>query len=308
MTDLSLDNKDPRERYLSLISLHESHVNLSPPIVFLFGGEIDSPHSVRGVLYKYIMVKHPALSNSLVIPENFKDWLHDSVYPDLLTFESDLAQTSSLIIIALESPGAIAELGSFSVNEALKDKIITIISEHHHNQDSFIKLGPLRQLQDGNVYSYPYDHKVLGNTLNEYLEDIINNVQSTLSKTQKSEQFNFSSNGHIALLIFEIILIYKALKISEIQKYLLILGIDIKANEVKRLLFLLGKLSFVSIKRLGNIDYFIPIRPESRITFSSKDKQKLFDRNAALIGTSQYYKSSTKEIMRKKVIELSMND
>ena len=295
---------DPREGYLSLISLEKSHINLSPPIVFLFGGAIEHPpKSVRGILYNHILVKDSSLSNYLVIPEDFKDWLHDSVYPDLLSFESDLAQTSSLIIIALESPGSIAELGSFSVNDALKDKIIIIISEYHHTQASFITLGPLRQLPEVNVYSYPYDHTSICTSLDVYLDDIVENINSNLKSIRKTEQFDKENNGHVALLIYDLLLIFKALKLGEILEYLKLLSCKRSQTVTKRLLFLLSKLALVEKKRIGNVDYFIPLKTEQRVDFSSKDKSKLFDRNSAIIGAAQYYTSEPKEKMRKRIIK-----
>lgn len=299
-----MEVSDPRKRYLSLISLDKSNVILSPPIIFLFGGKIDDPPlTVRGILYKHILIRHTSLSNNLIIPEDFKDWLHDSVYPDLLLFESDLAQTSSLIIIALESPGAIAELGSFSVNSDLKNKVVVIISEHHHSQDSFIRLGPLRQIPESNIYSYPYDHTKIGTSLDDYLDDIVDSIKINITNLNKTEKFNKPNNGHVALLIYELVSMFKALKISEIQEYLLLLDIQRKENELKRLLFLLDKLSLVVKKRRGNIDYFLPKSKQQRINFSSRDTIKLFDRSSALIGTAEFYASSSKERMRKLVID-----
>ena len=299
-------DKDPRGEYLSLVSIDESRVNLSPPIVFLFGGPIGQtpPTTVRGILYNHILVKRPELSEYLVIPEDFKDWLHDSVYPDLLLFESDLAQASSLVIIALESPGSIAELASFSVNNDLKGKVITILSEHHHNQESFIKLGPLRQIKDQNIYAYPYEHKRVKETLIDiYIEDIVSNILNRISETTKTEIFNKTNNGHIALLMFEMILIFKALKITEIQIYLSVLAININLKSIKRLLFLLEKLSLIQKKRLSNIDFFLPLKSHSRINFASdSSKKRIFDKNAAIIASSEYYASSESEKLRKRLL------
>ena len=227
------------------------------------------------------------------------------MYPDLLSFESDLAQTSSLIIIALESPGSIAELGSFSVNDALKDKIIIIISDHHYNQSSFITLGPLRQLPELNVYSYPYDHNLIGESLNDYLDDIVDSINNNLGSIDKTEKFDTSSNGHVALLIYDLLLMFKALKLGEILEYLKILSCERNHTITKRLLFLLSKLSLIEKKRIGNADYFMPLRTEHRIRFSSIDKSKLFDRSATIIGTAQYYANSQKEKMRRRAIEQS---
>ncbi len=304
-----MEISDPREDYLSLISLDKSHVNTFPPIVFLFGGGMEEPpRTVRKILYDHILVKDSFLYNCLVIPEDFKDWIHDSAYPDLLEFESDLAQTSSLIIIALESAGSIAELGSFSVNDALKDKIMIIICEYHHSQSSFITLGPLRQLNEENVFSYPYNHKTIGTSLDDYLENIVDNINNNIKDIDKTEQFNAEYNGHVALLIYDLIVIFKALKLKEILAYLKLLSCERNSVVTKRLLFLLSKLLLVDKKRISNVDYYIPLATNHRLKFSSIDKHKLFSRSAASIGTSQYYSESDKEKMRRRVIEQTKNN
>lgn len=299
-----MKDDDPRKEYVSLISIEKSSLILSPPIVFLFGGELSNPpQSVRAQLYLYLSVRDPKLFRSLVIPEHFEDWLHDSIYPDLLTFESDLAETASLIIIALESPGAIAELGCFSVNEGLREKIIVIVNAKHHDSSSFIKLGPLRQLPEGNVFCYPYDLDHPASSIEEYIDDIIINVNAYLDKRDKTELFDRKKNGHIAILIYELILMFKALKLTEIKEYLNSLSFEVPQNVIKRLLFLLQKLLLVQLKRVGNIDYYLPTSTEQRIKFASKNSTNLFDRNAAVIGTALYYAKSPKEAMRKKLIE-----
>lgn len=295
-----------REGYIRLISIEKSTINLTPPIVFLFGGKIYDPQdkqkSVRSILYNHIVTNHNYLTDTLVIPEDFKDWLNDSNYPDLLTFESDLAETSSLVIITLESPGAIAELGSFSVHKELKKKIMLIICEKHHNQNSFIVLGPVRQLINKNVLAYPYNYQSLEGTLNNFISDIVNNINTYLANMNKTESFNIKNNGHIALLIYELTTIFHALKLNEIQKYLQILSINRSQKEVKRLLFLLQKLDFIKKSRYGNNEFFLPLKKDQRLNLSSKDKKKLFDRNSANIGSAQYYTKTVAEEMRKLAI------
>lgn len=292
---------DRTEQLVARISLASAYVNLSPPIVFLFGGSVNGQDSIRGKLYHYLMVKYPSLFKNLVVPEHFKDWLHDSNYPDLLSFESDLAQTSSLVVIALESAGSIAELGSFSVNEQLSPKVVAVLSEYHHNKPSFIKLGPLRQLAEHNIYSYPYDHKDPSSLDQEYLEDFTEKLSAHLKSSNKSESFNTQNNGHIALLIFEMISIFKALKLSEVERYLTICGIAKTKSELKRSLFLLMKLGFVVVKRMGNIDFYLPNRREIRIKFGTQ-KGAVFDRSALTMAAIENYSSLSSEKMRLKVI------
>jgi hypothetical protein len=296
-----LGGEDRRELLVSRISLDKAHVILTPPIVFLFGGCVQGQNSIRGKLYHHLMVKNPSLFKNLVVPEHFKDWLHDSNYPDLLTFESDLAQTSTLVVIALESAGSIAELGSFSVSKQLSPKVVAVLSEYHHSKDSFIKLGPLRQLAEGNVYSYPYDHEDSGSLELGYLEDFAGKLDEHLQSSKSSEAFDAGNNGHIALLIFEFVLMLKALKLSEIEKYLEICGFEKSQSEIKRSLFLLTKLDFVVVRRMGNIDFYLPNRKETRIKFGTK-KGPLFDRAALTVAAAESYRAPS-EKMRLSVIK-----
>lgn len=289
------------EELVARISLDKAQVNLTPPIVFLFGGCVQGQASIRGKLYHHLMVKNPSLFKNLVVPEDFKDWLHDSNYPDLLTFESDLAQTSTLVVIALESAGSIAELGSFSVSKQLSPKVVAVLSEYHHSRESFIKFGPLRQLAEGNVYSYPYDHNNSASLAQEYLEDFADKLNEHLASSKRSEAFNAQNNGHVALLIFEFVSMMKALKLSEIERYLDVCGVEKTQSEIKRSLFLLMKLDFIVAKRMGNIDFYLPNRREVRIKFGTR-KDVLFDRSALTFAAAESYQSPS-ERMRLSVIK-----
>lgn len=290
------------EQLVARISLTNAHVNLTPPIVFLFGGSVQGTNSIRGKLYHYLMVKNPSLFRNLVVPEHFKDWLHDSNYPDLVTFESDLAYTSTLVVIALESAGSIAELGAFSVLKQLSPKVVAILSEYHHEQSSFIKLGPLRQLLETNIFTYPYDHKNPSSLDQECLEDFAEKLNEYLDASKHSESFNVQNNGHIALLIYEFVSMLKALKLSEIEKYLAISGIAKSQTEIKRSLFLLQKLDFIVQKRRGNIDFYLPNRRDVRIKFGTK-KGAVFDRAALTMAAVGSYSSLASEKMRQQVIK-----
>jgi ssRNA-specific RNase YbeY (16S rRNA maturation enzyme) len=303
-----MENNDPRESLLSLISIENSHVNLHPPKIFLFGGDMNKSNpkkTVRALLYDHLLVNNLHLFESLVLVEEFEDWLHDSIYPDLLTFESDLAETASLIVISLESPGALAELGSFSVNKKLKNKVVIIICDDHHNQKSYIKLGPLRQLKDENILSYPYKYDDLESSLPKHLDDITVSLNNILNKSQKTEKFDLTNKGHIAFLIHDLILTYKALINKEIKCYLKCLNVDIASQEVLRLLFLLEKLELIKKTRMGNTEYYLVVEDDHRIVFSNKSKSSKFDRNSATLSAFQYYKNSKKEKRRLKVLEIA---
>src|SRR5690606_22457931 len=122
------------------------------------------------------------------------DWIHDSIYEDLLTFESDLAKIASLVIIPLESAGAIAELGCFASNDQLREKLLVIISQKHFDKKSFIKLGPLRRIPESNILAYPYDPKSPNTTIDPYLEAIHQSIKEYGIKLHKSTTFKKDNN------------------------------------------------------------------------------------------------------------------
>lgn len=71
----------------------------------------------------------------------------DSSYDDLVTFESHIAQISELVLLICEGPGALAELGSFSQTEPIRERLYVILRSDHFRDDSFVRLGPIKVLQ-----------------------------------------------------------------------------------------------------------------------------------------------------------------
>ena len=285
-----------------------SEVSLTPPIIFACGGNADvrlpEPKSVRGFFIEHIVSREPELFSHIRIAENFKDWLNDSKYADLKTFEEDIAHISSLILIFLESPGTIAELGLFATYDNLIDKLIIFVSEFHYSSDSFIKLGLLRYLSGKNediVRCYPWDDNNLKNTAKSVINDISEDIKDLLSKHHKREVFQEENPGHISFVIFEIILLFKALKYNEIMDSLECLGLCISKQKLNRFLFLLEKLGFISKKSYGS-EFYYPLQKQSRVSLSLKDKTKKIDKSAITMAAMQFYMQEPKERHRRRML------
>jgi len=301
--------KDLRFEHLSFFSLKGSEVSLTPPIIFACGGIFDvrlpEPTSVRGFFLEHTASKESELHSYIRLAENFKDWLHDSKYSDLKTFEEDLAHISSLILIFLESPGTIAELGLFSTNINLIKKLAVFINQDHYDIDSFIKLGPIRYIDKKNeeaIYSYPWKDSDLKNTIKINLTNISQDIKDLLNKQHKKEEFQQDNPGHISFLIFELILIFKALKYNEISRLLECLDLSITKPELNRFLFLLEKLEFISKKRFGGSDFYCPMQKQSRVSFSLKDKSKKIDRSTITMAAMLFYKQEPSERHRQTML------
>ncbi|MFV3382894.1 retron St85 family effector protein [Pseudomonas sp. NY15354] len=302
---MTLKYDDKRLESLAHISLENSRVVLTHPILFFCGGQVDvksaAPTSVRGALVEYLHKARCHLADSITLAEDFKDWIHDAVYKDLLAFESDIAHISSLIVIILESPGALAELGLFVKNKALKNKILVFVRQDHYEESSFIKLGPLRYLQgvkESSVCSYPWDNNDLAGSLSSSLKEMREDILGAISNRDESEAFNIDNEGHIAFVIYEIIKVFRALKLMEIEGYLRALDINISRDKLKRLIFLLGKFNLIKSSKRGHIDYYYVALDVVMVEFAGK-----FEPTKVKLAAQQYYATNDSESRRMHVIQ-----
>lgn len=291
---------DKRKAHLAQISLEKSRVDLSSPIIFLCGGLVDLKEiestSIRSAFLSYVSKVGCETADQITLAENFKDWIHDSVYKDLLDFENDIAHISSVIVIILESPGALAELGLFVRNHSLNKKLIIFVNDEHYNAESFISLGPLRYLktiEERNVCAYPWDLSNIDESLKESLPEMHEDLLSTMKELDNSEAFDIKNDGHVSFVLYEFIRLFKALKLSEIELYSKEIGIDLKRDKVKRLLFLLKKFELISIGKRGNDEYYYPIKDIDKIHFGGH-----FDKNNVKISAMQYYALNASESRR----------
>ncbi|UWX69149.1 retron St85 family effector protein [Burkholderia gladioli] len=214
----------------SKIDLEKSRVKPYEGFIFLCGGPTDArsalPTSLRDALYREL-VKRDSDEARIRVAEHYKDWAHDSIYNDLVLFEQHIAELSSIIVLILESPGAIAELGLFSTIDVFREKLLVFVDSQYYKTSSFIKLGPVDFLEKnhGNIAEV---HRWLNNRLQvdgELAEDlqaeIAEAVRSRLSKKKITEKpFNRNQWLHFALLVCDLLDLYSALTVRELRSFL----------------------------------------------------------------------------------------
>lgn len=140
----------------SVISPDGATVDCLPDLVAIFGGPLSTSSEIAGGLsskscrdayIQWLAAHVPDDRSKTLMPESFEDWNNFNTYSDLLLFEADLGYLTAAIVVFLEAPGSIAELGAFSQIESLKDRLVIVVTGDRHPIRSFISLGPLRQLE-----------------------------------------------------------------------------------------------------------------------------------------------------------------
>lgn len=266
---MQADLQDPRPILLSSIDVDTSRVEFSDtPIVLLCGGPVkikERPSDPDPPLASL----RDAITRSFTPyeffrPEEIVSWQSDAVFKNLLSFEADLASICSLVVIVLESAGALVELGAFSQLSDFNRKIIVVRSNDFINDISFINLGILRHIEESHpssIKSYPWkinDHpKVPPSISQEVVDDVISDIKDELGTLKQSEVLKTSRSPHVIVLMCEFIRLFTALKETEIFDYLISLGVEITRAELKRRLFLLQEFKLIETRTYGESTFYI---------------------------------------------------
>jgi hypothetical protein len=263
------------EEWASSIDLVKTRVVRFPSLIFLCGGPIskynngNSYNSCRDIFYRFIKEGCSTIKKNIILAEEVFDYFEHTSYKDLLCFERDLAELSALTVIFLESPGSIAELGSFTVLEKVQDRLLVVIHEEDAHKKSFIWQGPilyLKSLAKTNsridpitIYNWKKskaDEVIDAKDFSD-AEDLVEIIESLLNSLPKSLSFNIKQLGHNLLLILDILKIVHLATLEEILWCLKHLKVDYESENIEKHVSLLISLGLAARKPYRNNTYYL---------------------------------------------------
>jgi hypothetical protein len=193
-----------------------------------------------------------------------------SDYQDLLGFERDLAELSSLTVLFSESPGSIAELGSFAVLNTIQDRLLVVMHQDDTHQESFIWRGPvlfLKNLAKSNgkedpitIYNWQTKRDDNGYLVTGDFSDAIDlaeTIEVIINRQPKKVRFSKKQLGHIMLLITCCLKIVQISTLEEIVFLLKGFGIEQELKKAKQYISLLKSLGLIVLKPYRNYDFYI---------------------------------------------------
>lgn len=308
---MSEDGNDPRLLLLAGLELSDCRIEFSStPIVLLCGGSVpqklhpDAPDPPIESLRHGIVSAHTKFE--IFRPEEIPSWHSDGVFKDLVSFELELASICSLVVIILESEGSLVELGAFSQQPDLSNKIVAICASQYVNDSSFINLGILRFIAEKNssyVRSYPWQTEKPAVIPSEVVDDVVSDIQQELDKLPKSQVLKIDQNSHVMAIICELLRLFSALKENEILEYLQLLGSDVNKFQLKGKLFLLRSFKLIKIQQYSDaVFYMHGSEPYHSIRLALKDKSKPLDTLRVELQCLEFYKQSDKHRNRNRAI------
>ena len=147
----------------------------------------------------------------VLYPEDlFMDMFNRNKKTDLLEYENLLANNADRICIICESMGSAVELGAFTQNENIANKLIVCINQKYSRDKSFIMMGPVKHLKKKDKSSVLTYKKSDSNSLGIELCKKLRHFQYMSKKSNKYLSFD-NMSAYITFIPI-IVYFYKTLK------------------------------------------------------------------------------------------------
>ena len=149
----------------------------------------------------------------IVYPEDiFDELLYSAKTADLLSLESLLADGVDAIVLIPESPGSFTELGAFSNDEKLRQKLICLIDKKYKKNKSFINQGPLKLVKKANSNGLLYIDP----------NNIENEIDKLITALKKVKKISSKKTDKISLLQLDNFLLPSIFLLEPVSKETLV--------------------------------------------------------------------------------------
>lgn len=303
---------DPRTPFLASLDIPSCRIEFTnQPVVLLCGGFVPGPKPAPDAPDPPIASLRHAISNAypsfeIFRPEDIQNWHGDAVFKDLVSFERELASICSLIVIVVESPGSMVELGAFSQLEEIAEKSIAICSSRFIDDVSFINLGILRFMKSkapSRVKSYPWEISRPNEISTEVVNDVVSDVRDELDKLPKTATFGVDHYSHCMVMITELLRYFVALREQEILQYLSACGFVVGSDQLRGKLFLLKSFRIIKTQTYSDATFYVLGEEKfHRLRLAAKDREKTIDSLRIEVLCLEFYASDNRQKNRHRAI------
>lgn len=278
-------------------SVQSTDVSVRPfeGFLFLCGGAITSSDETLASARHYALSRVDAegriAGHKAILAEKLLNLLEGGDYRDLLEFEEHVAALCACVLIFVESPGSIAELGSFSVMRHLSPKLVAVCEQRFESSGSrsFIFLGPLaslRRKRETSVQIFPIannsasgamvpDRALLDDCWQYIEEAILDSLRNAIPEATLSAD----ELPHRMVMVASIIDLSVAIKIGELEETLARFGIEVREKALRRILRILEQFSLIEERTYGHEHFYHSklTRPLITLKPSAEAPTKIFD-------------------------------
>lgn len=259
--------------FLRNIDFEKSEIMQPQKLVFVCGGKAsnkaDEPWSMRELLLQKAAqtVGSGKLGDAtILLAEEAIKALEKSSFSNLLDLEEYIAAIVHAVLLIVESPGSMCELGAFVKTQEIREKLIVIMPSDYKNVPSFITSGAVKFLEE----NYP-PAQVLGFHWNVDKNGVISAPDYTLDemdiaipeamrqvhKVHEKESFRKNKIGHLIYLCLAFCHLLRSAKLADIKECFSVSGIVIDETAVKRCIDTLVICKLLKAVENGKLTYYV---------------------------------------------------
>jgi len=235
----------------------DTYISRDSNIVFLCGGNIHED-TMRSQFRKYARAELP----------HFHIFLAEDAQRDLVTyeeaefynigeFEEIIGAFAKCVILFLESPGSYAELGYFAKIEEIRRKLLVVNDARLQGQDSFLALGPINIIDRHSLFQPTIQLNFQNNPQLSLVKERLKQRIVPKLKRKKFGERNYQNltTSHKFYAVFEIINIFRALKLETIEYAFRSIFGNVDIKELKQILSVLVAAHYIE-RRGDEMEYF----------------------------------------------------
>ncbi|WP_419852085.1 retron St85 family effector protein [Actinobacillus pleuropneumoniae] len=253
-------------------------------------------NSFRAKFIQWSKTSGHVISDRLVVPESYPNWLNFDKYSNLIDFELDISSISQGIIIFSESIGAYTEIGMFSCFTELHKNILILAQEKHINKSntSFFNYGAIFKINENKISEELDNVWALDNSLDskdkEYWDTLFCNISDHFldiitDKGNGKMKFNIDNRHHIILLLLDLIDLFPNQTKTFYRKILIAFKINIDNGFLTKIINTLDILELLDTRKSGKNTYFsLKIKDYVSCLDYQADSPKKFERSAFKIS------------------------
>lgn len=300
---------DALQNFKNSVAPAKTQLRRRPKIILIFGGGpigIEPEHrnsSFRNAFLNWASDNSHPLVEQFQLPEYFPEWNRFEGYQNLVEFERDAGALSGAILLFSESPGSLAELGAFCMDDVLSERLLVVVSNSYFQQDSFIAHGPLKKLTG--THSDASVCVIDSNSVEKFYDEasiVAEALEAKVNDHPKRELLSPLRIRDQLLLIADAIELFGALTETEALGILEFMGVSIDRNTFRRLAGQLKLFNLIAERQQYTQKYLIAPRQNRQfyLDYDSANPEEKFDRTRFKMATFELLK---KETARRKAYE-----
>lgn len=233
-------------------------------------GETGRAQSLRDYLCR---IRKIQLAAKIVFAEAATQIYRDTKYHDLITFEEDIARIASMVLVIAESPGSLAELGAFSMNETIRPTLLVVAQSKYASKESFIRFGPMEKVRKGDdsaVLFYPWSLSKKGSfvssSASEHYSAIKASIRSRLDAAPKDRPFSDPEVRKFYIVYWALYLSYASSITVLLSAVKLILPV-LTVVELKKILYCLKIVGWIGTEPYDDKEYYFALGNEDPVEY-----------------------------------------